>query len=422
MHTLSRVLIPAILREGEGAVRRGLLLARHVIRELARPLGARLAPMILLVLFLVVQFWTLLPWDAIVAALADRFWPSVIGVVLLAANQLTWGPTLRKLLVERPALAPWWRSGLPPMMRTVAIAPVLSAPALPLLLAAVLWPAPSLTLVWRTELAVLFGALAAGGPVGWLALVPVAAFAVVLEGGARAVGLPALLPFIGLGLVALVGPIHARWTTARTLPIPNARLPTLVRPRGQLGALVWRDLAALFRTAPEVPRAAVLGAVPLGVLIWGLRRNGGLGPASLAVAMALAACVVAPLGGVALSRVRVALGTGFFLRRWPPGARMRVASLLLVALALFLPSGAAMAAVSPGVGPAGIGVMGLAAAACAAGAVFLAVGPRFSHGWHLWWVFGVLLLCLWDTAIARVIELAAAATALVLAVWRLERV
>jgi hypothetical protein len=399
-------------------------LATVVGREVGGTLSARLMPVWIALLFGVVQFWTIIPWDRVHSGIAglSPVRSAGLGVGLQVGWMLAWGPTLRTLLVERPALRPWWRSGLAAGQRGLAVAPVLLVCAAPMLVAALFWPVPGATLVWRAGVAMLVGMLLAGR---WrVAALAMGALAVAAEAVARTMGMEAGLVGIAMACAGAIGPIHARSAMAET-PARRAWIARW-RPRTPLGALVWRDFAALARTAPELVRAPWVPVFPLAVLVYLLRVRGGLDTPGIVEAMGVCACVCAPLGGAALGRVRVALGDQLFVRRWPPGAALRGLSLLLVALATFLPTGTALAATTLGSGAtlAGTSAMVLAAATCAAGAVLLAVwrpGRVFNTGWHLGWVLLVLLACLWGSPAARVAQAVGGAGAYLVAVRRLAR-
>jgi hypothetical protein len=418
------------------AVRIALSLARVVAREIGGALAARVMPVWIALLFGIVEFWDLIPWTGIRIALAAAPpWVSAaVGVGGLAAWTASWGGTLRALLVDRPALRPWWRSGLGAAARAGAVAPIVLVLAAPMLIASGFWPAPLATLAWRTGVALALGSLAWGpARARWLALPAATALLGGVEAGARAVGLVGALPILALALAASIGPLHAGWTVGRPaqrrpvvrLGIPHVAEACVVwRPRSPLGALVWRDLACLARTAPDVLGGAWLPALPLATLLWGLRVHGGLGGEALGMFMATAACACAPLGATALGRLRTALGASFHVRRWPVPTATRVLALVLVAAATFLPTGVALAATTPQAGVAGVSGMGLAALACASGAALLAVWrPHrpLNLGWHLGWALAILLLGLWGTPLARAAQLLGGAGAFGLTTWRLRR-
>jgi hypothetical protein len=396
-----------------------LRLARHVTRDLVRPLAARLAPELLAVAVVLAQFWTLIPWDQVFRAAAHPA-AGAFGVGLVLVGALSWGPPLRAMFVERTSLAPVWRLAPLGAARGIAIGPALAIATLSAWLPALVWPNPLVTVAWRAALGVLLGALAAGGWRGAAVAIAVGAGATGIEVGARMVSLEAgLLPLAVLA-VGAAGVAHARWTVGRTLDTPRVPRNT-PGPIGPLTALVWRDHLAIVRTAPSVVWLAVGTALLLGALLTGLRVNGRLAADGLGLALAAAACVVAPLGGLALARLAAALGPALHVRRWPPGSRVRAATLLAVPLAVFLPTGVAMAAGAHTAGVSGVSAMWLAAACCGAGGVLLVPRARFDHARHLWWIFGVLLLTLLGGAAGR----AAQAIATVLALWaasrRLER-
>ncbi|MES2644699.1 MAG: hypothetical protein V4850_34745 [Myxococcota bacterium] len=407
-------------------------LAYVVAREVGGALTARVMPAWVGLLFVVVQFWTVIPWDHVRDTIVGLppVGSAALGTGLVGAWAIGEGPTLRALLVERPALRPWWRSGLHDAVRTAAIAPILVVSALPWVATAVFWPAPLATAAWRAGAAVLLGTVAMG-PARLLRVPAVAALLALAETSIRTLGVEALLPVLAAALVTTAGPLHTRWTRG----MPGAALPRapfiVWRPRSPLGALVWRDVTCLARTAPDVLRGACLVALPVAGLLTALRVRGGLDGAALAVAMGVGACVCAPLGGVALAQVRVGLGAGFHVRRWPASAGMRVASLVLVAAGTFLPTGGALAATSlvsrtTGAGApwTGLGTATVAVGVCAAGAALVAVwrpGRPFNLGLHLGWVLGALLLVVWDTPASVAVQLAAGASACMLAAWRLAR-
>lgn len=386
-------------------------LARLVAREVARPLGARLGPVNLALLFVLVQFATVIPWAALRAfVIADPNTASQAGVGVLALWQFAWGRVLRRALVDRPALAPIWRTAPSAWARGLTLAPVLVVVAFPALVPALLWPAAAV-LPGRVGLAVVFGALA----LSWSS-----APLLVLAAAAAAVAEPTL-PTWPMLLVApwIAGKAHAHCLRPRRLPRPP-RTGSLRRPRGPLHALVWLDATALLRGAPDLAPSWLLAALPAAGLLAGIRRHDP-SPATLQLSSAVLACISAPLGGAALARLRTLLGDAFFVRRWPPPPPLRVAALWIVALGTFAPSGVAMAAaLSSADSPhlvAPLWPMWLAAGACAAGAVPLATRAPFAHGLHLAWVAGVLGLVLWDCPEARSVEVVALTAGLGLA-WR----
>ncbi len=349
------------------------LLVTTVTRVAARPLLSRVGPAALLVLFVAVQGATMIPWGAWAAWLhAHPSAASAIGVGSIAAWQVVFAGALRAATLDE-ALAPIWRAGLGPWRRGLAVSPALAVAAAPPLAFSVLFPG----LIWppfaaRVATAIVLGALAMHSSARWVVPAVAAALAFVEP---RVPGVVLLV-----GAVPLAGRVHASASRQRIGVRPTGgRVPT--RP---LSALVWRDLVAVWRTAPAVFVASALVAAPAAALIAGFRRN-GTSDGGLGAAAAILGCAVSPVFGVALGRLRVALGPSFHLRRWPIDPGARVASLLLVMGATFLPSGAAMAAaLADHAGPTTIAPMGLAALGCAAGAVWL--GRRdggatpFPHG------------------------------------------
>lgn len=381
-------------------------LARLVALEVARPLGARLGPVNLALLFGLVQFATVIPWEALRAwVLTAPTSASYVGVGLLALWQLSWGRLLRRHLVDGPALAPAWRTAPSSLARGLALSPVLVAVAAPALLPSLLWPGAGV-LPGRLGLAVVLGALALPWPTTPLLL---------LVAVAAAAAEPVIPTWPVLGVAPVVaGAVHAWCLRPRPLPRPPAPW-SLPAPRARLRALVWLDATALLRCAPDVGASALLAALPTAGLLLGIRRHDA-SPATLGVSAAVLACITAPLGGVALSRLRTILGDAFFVRRWPPPPPLRIASLWIVAIGTFAPTGFAMAAaLSSPTAPhlvAPSWPTWLAGAACAAGAVPLAARRSFAHGLHLAWITVVLALVLWDCELGRGLQALAAVVAL----------
>lgn len=390
-----------------------LRLAVLVLRDTARPIGGRLAPVNVGILFGLVQFWTQIPWDLVRAWLAaDIARAAAVGIGLLALWQAAWGSTLAAL-VTRPTLAPFWRTAPGPWTRGVAIAPVLVATAAPVLAMSGLWPHPTFVLA-HIGSAIVFGSLATTR-LGMLAIVPAAAalFALTIY-----------TPWLPIVFALWVAGVVHRWSTRPTPLQRPARSYTIPSPIGPFTALLYRDVLTLMRTAPDVLRGAVLAAVPAAALVFGFRRNGASAEL-LGLAAAILACACAPVGGMALERLRANLGNSTFVRRWPPGATARVTALLFVTLGVFAPTGVAMAAAlaTPALPPmvAPVLPMALAAVTCAAGSVATARRTRFEWGWNLWWIFGVLLLVLWDSAWGRAAQIVATLFAFSIARRDLER-
>jgi hypothetical protein len=152
-----------------------------------------------------------------------------------------------------------------------------------------------------------------------------------------------------------------------------------------------------------------------------------------AATLAVMACICAPLGGAWLGVVLPALGRQLDPTRWPVRVSTRATSLLVVALAPFLPIGTALAATAA-TGPgdvtsaaSAITEMVFVAVVCAAGAAWIAAWPRpgrrrpFNVGAHLAWVLALLFLSLWRAPTARVVQVGLGVVAMCGATAALER-
>lgn len=346
----------------------------------------RLGPAVLALLFLLVEFWDLIPWGLWRARLADD--PdraALLGMGLVTAWILAFRPTLADLRTH-PALAPWWRTSPSSWRRGLAITPALLVISAPILVAGLLFPQPLLF----GAAAVLLGGLAGSRP--WL-VVPAAIL--------LALGHP-LAPLFFAASPSLAGLAHRHPVRSKResgVRGPRARGGVVPLPAGllvhlsPLMALVHRDALTLWRRSRSLLQGALIAALPPALFTWGLRRNGA-NDATVATATATLICAVSPLAAVALSRVRHQQGSTFFLRRWPPGPGLRVLSLLVVALGVLAPTSAALAAAPCVAGPcAPLAPLGVAAVACAAGAVAV-LRSRAPLGWHLGWVLVVVILVL----------------------------
>lgn len=325
-------------------------LAAWTLRARAPTLTVRVAPSWLVVLFVVVEFWTVFPWAAWRSALAASVGVRavVVGLAGLAAG-LVAGP----LDVDAPfrRLLPRWRVG-------VTLLPTALYAAVPLLALDRMLPGGP----WPR----LLGQLAALLWVGrgrWLLPTLVLAVGETL-GPARLVVDAALL--LGLGAV----------------PAPVARPTWTFRPRGPFLALLGRDLLCLWRT--ERPRAwtAVALAPWPAVLVWGLRRNGGLDGTQRGVAIGVLLCALSPGAAAALAAVRARLGDRFMPRAWPVPAALRLAAAVVFVYLWLLPAHVAMAATGglvPALVPMPLVVM------LGAGAAWLSTFTALNLGGFLAW-------------------------------------
>lgn len=307
----------------------------------------------LLGMFLLVQFWSIIPWPHLFARLSQD--PGACAVALL-------------VLVALPVSAV---RVLPPVPTPIRLA------------------TPRAVLGWLR------------GPTALLLLAPFGLFVVGVDGGLGLLfpmfvsinlGISGVWPGLLLAPLAAVAPVVAHglgvlmltasgwWPVATVSAAPPWR--RIGPPRGAWSALLWRDLVALWRVERGVVTSALWVAVPAGVLGWGFRANGGLRGAALGEALALALCCVAPGAGAALAGLRRALGAGFDRPAWPVGSGRRISSLWVVALLWLLPTSSALAA-GGGLGVEGAAV-GVVPGALAAAAVWVVARKlTFDHGIYL---------------------------------------
>ncbi len=328
-------------------------LALWTLRARAPRLAARTAPAWIALLFAVVQLWDVLPWGAWAAALAGRpllrslVAVGLVGALARLAEPLDVDPPFRRVL-PRAAVGP-----------TLALAGMQLA--IPALLAAFLFPGgPLLRLVGWSAASLWFSRGAF--------VVPALAVALGEQLG------PARI-LVDVPLLLGVGFVPARGAVASTGGW---------RPRTAFTALVGRDLACLWRTDRGSVVAAMLAAPLPAVLVWGLRRNGGLDRAGLATAVGILLCALSPGAAAALGSVRARLGERFHPRAWPVAPRLRVASLVALFALWLLPSHVALAAAG-GLAPAlvPVPVVGMLAAGAAWLCTFATVNLGVYGAWAL---------------------------------------
>lgn len=356
---------------------------RWVIGATGPRLAPRLLPLWMAIGFLVSQFWTVIDWDGVRAAFA-RF-PVGIGAGLAVAVAAMVGGAVRDAL-RRPELRAIWRTPIGRWRRGLLVivpAAVMMSPAL----AALLFAPP------RARAAALV-----------ISLLPVM----------RWRGLPLVVLALTSPLLVVPASLGAVWlagdTMLRTTP-DAAAWAAMGMPRlaGPVRALVWRDLLAITRTSGGRVAAFLVPGLPLAGLLWGMRVNGGFGVDARAQAVAVSLCLVAPLAGAALGDLRRALGRDVDSPRLPVGPGVRWVGLAVVVLVGMAPTGAALAAVDPGA--VASPTAGLAWGALVACTVLVLAWARpggrrpYSMGAQAALCLGVLGLVLWDSGLARGIQL-----------------
>lgn len=275
-----------------------------------------------------------------------------------------WGPA--SLVVLVPVAAPvgvgalFWYGGTawPAAVTWLGLAVV------PTVLAAGRWWAP-----WIAACAVAGGVAAIGqvwpgSYLGWMVAVWVVA-----------------VPLAGFCTVRCVS-----WTGVEVGRSPR-------RPQTVFGAVVHRDLLALWRRERAIGVPVLLAVPGIAFVVRAMRVNGGYPGPTLTTATVVLLALVGPLALQAATGVARQLGRRFDPPEWPVTAVQRAGSLGLVAAGTLVPGWAAAAVVAPPIGVVGHVRIAVFVAAIGAGAAWWVVSRpgRPNPGSWPYWIAACLL-------------------------------